>query len=191
MTSNAVQYWRNVETKRNNIANLAEMTRHNLETERLTGQANENTKFSNVENQRHNLATERFAQSQLSANIGETRRHNIAQERETTRHNILSESNDSVKALASMRSADAANVSAQSNRINAATNRMNYAVNLQNAASNQKNATSNLMNAYSNQTATQIKQQTANEQARHNLVSELSNAVQMGLNLLTTFKKGR
>jgi len=191
MTSNAVQYWRNVETKRNNIATLAETTRHNLQTERLNEQANENAKFSNVENQRHNLATERFAQSQLSANIGETRRHNIMQERETTRHNILSESNDRVKALASMRSANAANVSAQANQINAATNRMNYSVNLQNAATNRKNATSNMMNAHSNQTANQIKQQAANEQARHNLVGELSNAVQMGLNLLTNFKKGR
>lgn len=66
MTSNQLQYWRNVETNRNNVAVETETHRSNLARE--------------VETNRSNLARE-----------SETNRHNVATEHETNRHNVQTE----------------------------------------------------------------------------------------------------
>lgn len=187
MTSNQAKYWQNVETKRNNMATLAEMTRHNLATEHYTGQQIMTQQQANFENARHNRVNERFQMSSLSANIGETRRHNIAQER-----------NDLIKANSAYRQSEASLIGARANKQNAMTNAYNATVNaanarvnLMNARTNARNASTNIQAVEVNKTRNDIESAKASEQARHNLVGELTTASKMGVDLLTTFAKMR
>lgn len=76
MTKNQLEYWRNVETQRNNQAVEAETNRSNLARENETRRNNMATE---QEINRHNLATERLTQqSNLLTQIRDRNNYNIA-----------------------------------------------------------------------------------------------------------------
>lgn len=77
MTRNQIEYWRLVETNRNNLAVEKETNRSNLANEK---ERNRSNLAQEREINRHNVAVEQ-----------ETNRHNLATEKETTRSNIARE----------------------------------------------------------------------------------------------------
>lgn len=113
MTNNQLQYWRNVETNRNNLAVETETHRSNLAREVETNRANmakeaenyRSNKAREVELNRHNVATERLGWQQLLTNkqqfnknllyqnsvLQETQRSNQAREAEQRRHSMATE----------------------------------------------------------------------------------------------------
>lgn len=178
MTRNQIAYWANVETKRNNEANLAETVRHNQELE-AQGRQQISVQAGNLkELARHNVATERFSQSTLSANIGQMReqaRHNLATEAENTRHNMRQESIGLLQAGASQISAEASKVNAASSAYNARTNRLNASTNARNASVNEFNS--------------QLNRYSAENKVRQGYIHELNSTVGHGINLLSSFAK--
>lgn len=107
MTSNQIQYWRNVETERSNRTNEQETHRSNVVRERETMRSNLAKEFEtnrhNVETERHNrnLLLESRAQFKASNELGwyqahEQNRANVARESENTRHNMATEAAQSV-----------------------------------------------------------------------------------------------
>lgn len=103
MTTNQLQYWRNVETKRSNLANENETQRHNRVGEAISA----NTL---VETKRHNLATEKETNRSNVANEGIKQRQNstaLYQAQETARHNRAQEQNDLLKLASNERIAQA------------------------------------------------------------------------------------
>lgn len=180
MTRNQIAYWANVETKRNNEANLAETARHNRELE-TQGRQQLSVQSGNLQElARHNVAQERFNQSTLSANIGQMReqaRHNAATEQESIRHNMKQEQLGLLQTGVSRITAEANRYNAQTNRQNAETNRINAGANVQNASTNRFNAD---VNRY----ATENK-------VRQGYIHELNSTVSTGVNLLSNFAKLR
>lgn len=77
MTRNQIEYWRLVETNRNNLAVERETNRSNLANEK---ERNRSNLAQERETNRHNLAVEQ-----------ETNRHNVATEKETQRSNLARE----------------------------------------------------------------------------------------------------
>lgn len=92
MTKNQIEYWRNVEAQRSNLATEAETNRSNLARERETNRsnlANERENYrSNIareyETTRHNKASEQLGNKQLKEAV----RSNLAKETETRRNNM-------------------------------------------------------------------------------------------------------
>lgn len=97
MTNNQINYQRQVEEARHNVASEAETSRHNVMTE--------------GETQRHDVATE-----------SETNRHNVSVEMETSRHNIQEEGIGWANARANQAKAQASMASASAALQNAAVN---------------------------------------------------------------------
>nr|AVX53540.1 putative ORF1 [Marmot picobirnavirus] len=104
MTQIQVDYWRNVETKRHNVATEGQAVNELKEAKRHNTVGEKETRRHNVagekETKRHNIATESTEKGKLT----ETRRHNKAGEsidrykaKETKRHNKASEGIDRSK----------------------------------------------------------------------------------------------
>lgn len=144
MTRNQIEFWRNVETNRSNVAQEQETRRSNLARELETNRSNlANEKETN----RHNLATERLSQIQsdrnwtlgLQSNI-ETQRANKAKEKETKRSNLAREQENTQARLGDQairrRQASTAQYDADTRRILAQetmrSNRNNEAIALSN-----------------------------------------------------------
>lgn len=94
MTANQINYWRQREEMRHNVASEGETSRHNKETEKAA-KSQINLGYAQLnETSRHNVASE-----QLSwANLNESKRHNVATEtltannlQEAKRHNLVAE----------------------------------------------------------------------------------------------------
>jgi hypothetical protein len=94
--SESIQWYREKEANRHNLATEFELGRHNKATE--------------TETYRHNVVTET-----------ETNRHNVRTEDESERHNRASEANDYIRAKAAQKSADASMLSASAAMQNAQT----------------------------------------------------------------------
>lgn len=173
MTANQIAYWNYVETKRNNMASLAETTRSH--------QANENYNMLNLrEVARSNYARE-----------AENRRSNMANEsikreqnREARRSNQANEDISRMQAGASILGSRAQSVNAGTNAFNALTNRMdaNTRANVasetarSNLAREAENTRSNLARERetnrSNVRSEQIKHLQLSEQKRSNVANE-------------------
>lgn len=97
MTNNQINYQRQVEDARHNVASENETSRHNVVTE--------------GETQRHDVVTE-----------SETNRHNVSTEMETSRHNIQEEGIGWANARANQVRAQASMASASAAMLNASTN---------------------------------------------------------------------
>lgn len=117
MTKNQIEYWRNVETKRNNLATEQETNRSNMAKEAETYRSNvareKETHRANTTNEaetkRHNLATEQISLLGTITNmrkvsndynvankqLQETERANRARETENTRSNMAREEENS------------------------------------------------------------------------------------------------
>nr|AVX53306.1 putative ORF1 [Marmot picobirnavirus] len=119
MTKNQLEYWAQQETKRSNLANLAEVNRHNLAVERLTA-ANQS------EAARHNTASEAEAH-RANVQSEQIRRDSNAISwsglTETVQHNRASEDTNLLLAAASGRQASAALQQASANQFSAITSR--------------------------------------------------------------------
>lgn len=96
MTKNQIEYWRNKETERNNLAIERETNRSNLERERMNRQIADETK-------RHNLETEKLGRDQFSLSMMSYRNSlsqqaweralNLRKQDEVERHNRATRAN--------------------------------------------------------------------------------------------------
>nr|UZS00509.1 putative ORF1 [Marmot picobirnavirus] len=181
MTHNQIEYWRLVETNRNNLAVEAETNRSNLAREAETKRSNlakeRETNRSNLarekETTRSNLANERLARDNLNLNLFLTRvdqeeRARANRANEVNRERVLAETHRSNVQTEILRKADqrVAEINAVTARLQAAeterANRAREQVQLYNVEENQR---SNLARE-----AIQLAQ--ANETARSNVARE-------------------
>lgn len=146
MTRNQIAYLGNLEDARHNQVVEVETNRANLVNESIKRAQNKETK-------RSNRANEKIRRKELK----ETKRSHKVGEKETHRHNVATESNDYIKAIASKTSsvaaieqAKAAGKQADAAKQNADTNARNLSISQQNADANTKNAASNAKNAKTN-----------------------------------------
>lgn len=132
MTKNQLDYMRLQEEKRHNQIVEQETGRANRAQESLTSYrdtSNVRLKESELgierdklgETTRHNIMSERIDLGYKDATASENRRHNVAVENETARHNIMTELVGQTSANAALTSAGAAALSSQAAMFNANT----------------------------------------------------------------------
>lgn len=151
MTTNQINYWTLQESKRANQARERETNRANLANEEIKREQNRIAESYNVG----------FLSNQRST-IDETSRANQAKEKELNRHQLVTEAQtDTSNAIQRQK----LGIDQQ----NADTNRFNSRISAWNAATN---ANSLLETNRANLASEQIRQQTLEEQSRHNIQLE-------------------
>lgn len=166
MTHSQLDYLGLQETKRNNLATLAETGRHNQATEQETKRNNLIVSTEQVRSNKENERIGRLNVKQSRKALSETRRNNLVVSKETNRHNKATEAQAKRSTSAQIQVAqigatsrtNAAQISAQASRDVAATNAQTtrYVAELQAAQKSLDRLTSRLNTQSQNATNKQI-----------------------------------